>query len=275
MNIQRSRLTAFMTLTLSVLAMFASLMGLLNRSLYQEVFEVGTISKFLLTGSMAQDIVSIPVGLVLVVLSIVFLRRPGQRTFIAILGLAGYFFYAYGLYAMQGQYTSIYLVYLVIFVLALYSLIFGLTSFEPDGLTVDLLPAMLRKSIIIFLMIILLILVPLWLFLLMADIAKHIPRDTYAVFVLDLGVVFPAFGIIIAQLLRNRPFGNVLAGVALFKILTICLSVAFGEWFQAFYGGFQANYTNIAIFTALTLISVVLIAFYMSHLHKSSHPKNS
>lgn len=263
MNVQRSRLTAFMTLILSLLAVFASLMGLLDRNLYQEVFLAGTISKFLVSGSLAQDIVSIPAGLTLTIISITFLKKPGNRTFIALLGLTGYFFYAYGLYTMQGQYTSIYLVYLAIFGLSIYSMISGLTSFESDALTQYQLPDSLRKSIIIFLMMILLVLLPLWLILIMADIAKHIPRDTYAVFILDLAIVFPAFGIVITQLLRKKPFGNILAGVALFKILTICLSVAFGEWFQAFYGGFQANYGSIAIFTTLTVVSFVFIVLYI------------
>jgi len=115
--------------------------------------------------------------------------------------------------------------------------------------------------------VIFLVLVPIWLALIIPDIEKHIPSDTYAVFVLDLGVVFPALGIIAAQLWQNKPFGNILAGVALFKALTISLSVAFGEWFNPYYGGFQANYTGIAIFTGLTVVSFVFIVLYMLNLN--------
>jgi len=133
MNIRKSRQTAIMTLIVSLLALFAGLSGLLNKNLYTEVFLAGTISKFLVSGSIAQDIISVPLGLLLAVLSLLFLKQPGYKTFIAILGLAGYFFYGYGLYTMQGQYTSIYLVYLAVFGLSLYSIIWGLISFEPDA----------------------------------------------------------------------------------------------------------------------------------------------
>jgi len=267
-NIQKSRLTAIMTLILSLLALYASLAGVLDKSLYTEVFLTGSLSKSLISGSLAQDTISIPLSLILVFLSLLFLKHPGYKTFIAILGLTGYFFYGYGLYVMQGQYTSIYLIYLLIFGLSLYSIIWGLISFKPDAVKQTRLSGALRISISIFLIVILLILIPVWLLRITPDITKHIPGDTYAVFVLDLCVVFPAFGIIAAQLLQNKPFGNILAGVALFKTLTICLSVAFGEWFVPFREGFQADYSMIAIFGALTLFSFALGVLYLLNLKK-------
>lgn len=267
-NIQKSRLTAIMTLTLSFLALYASFAGVLDKNLYTDVLKAGTISIFLVSGSIAQDIISIPTSLVLLILSLIFLKHQNYKTFITILGLTGYLFYGYGLYVMQGQYTSIYLVYLAIFGLSLYSMIFGLTSFRPDSIKYCYLPQALRKLISIFLITIVLVLVPIWLTLITSDISKHMPSDTYAVFILDLGVVFPAFGIIATLLLRNKPFGNILAGVALFKAFTVCLSVAFGEWFQAFYAGFRPNLGGIAIFSVLTIFSCVFIGIYMLNLKK-------
>lgn len=267
-NIQKSRLTAIMTLILSFLALYASLAGVLDKNLYTDVFFAGSLSKTLISGSLAQDTISIPLSLLLVFLSLLFLKYPGYKTFIAILGLTGYFFYGYGLYTMQGQYTSIYLIYLAVFGLSIYSMIWGLTSFKPDAVKQARLPGALRMSISIFLIVILLVLVPVWLLRITPDIAKHIPGDTYAVFVLDLCVVFPAFGIIAAKLLRNKPFGNILAGVALFKTLTICLSVAFGEWFVPLRNGFQVDYGMITIFSALTVLSFALIVLYMLNLRK-------
>jgi hypothetical protein len=263
LNISKSRLTTVMTLILSLLALYASLAGELDKNLYKDLFLAGSISKFLMAGSLAQDMISIPLSLILAILSVVFLKAQGYKTFIAIMGLTGYFFYGYGLYAMQGQYTSIYLIYLAIFGLSIYSLIFGLTSFKPEAVKQTHLPGALSKAIGIFLMVILLVLIPVWLVKITFDIAKHIHGEVYGVFILDLAVVFPALGIIAARLLRKKPFGNILAGVALMKALTICLSVAFGEWFGPFYGGFHVNYGNLAIFSVLTVTSLVLFVLYM------------
>ncbi len=269
MNIRRGRLTAAMTLVVSLLGLAAAFAGVWNENLYKEVYLAGTISEFLIAGSIAQDLVSIPLGLLLAVLSVAFLKRPGYKTFIAILGLTGYFFYGYGLYTMQGQYTAIYLVYLAIFGLSLYSLIWGITSFDADAVKNYFLPRSLRLATGVFLAAIVLVLTPIWFNLITADIEKRAPGDTYAVFILDLAVVFPALGIIAALLWQNNRFGNILAGVALFKAMTVCLSVAFGEWFNPYYSGHEPDLAGIAIFAGLTLVSLVFIVLYLLKLEKA------
>lgn len=129
------------------------------------------------------------------------------------------------------------------------------------------MPGALRKAISIFLIVILVILVPGWLLKMMPDLAKHIPGDTYGVYILDLCLVFPAFGIIAVQLLRNKPFGNILAGVALLKGLTLCLSWAFSELTAPLYGK-PLTYDMAVISSALTVLSLVLFVPYMLKLHK-------
>lgn len=270
MNIQKGRQTAAMTLVVSLLALFAALSGLLNKNIYADVLKAGTISEFLVSGSLAQDIIAVPLGLLLAGLSLAFLKSPGYKTFISILGVTGFFFYGYGLYSIQGQYTSIYPVYLAVFGLSLYSLIWGLTGFEPEPVKKYRLPGALRITIGIFLLAVVLALVPRWLSLMYMDIAMHVPGETYGVFVLDLSLVFPALVIIAFQLWRNRPYGNILAGVALYKVLTVCLSVAFGEWFNPVYRGAQANYAGIYIFTGLTAGSLVLTVLYLINLKKEA-----
>lgn len=268
MNTQKSRLSAIMSLIISALAIFASLEGLLNKNLYMDVYKAGSLTTFLVAGSLAQDVISVLLGILLAIISIVFLKNPNIKTLIAMLGLTSYFFYGYGLYVMQGQYTSIYLVYLAIFGLSIYSLILGLLSFERDEVKLYHLSGALRKSIAVFLMIIVFVLTPIWFLKITGDISKHIPGDTYAVFILDLCIVFPALATTAVMLLRNIPLGNVFAGIVLIKTLTICLSVAFGEWFGPIHGGFQTNYGNIAIFATLTFVSLVLLIFYTRKLKK-------
>jgi hypothetical protein len=83
------------------------------------------------------------------------------------------------------------------------------------------------------------------------------------VYILDLTIEFPAFIIIAFMLFRGKQFGNILAGVALFKVLTVCLSVTFGEWYIAFYRGFDPNYSMLGIFGVLTLVSMIFLALYL------------
>lgn len=270
LNIKRSRITAIMTFILSVLTLFASLAGIFIESIYKDLLSVGTITKLLIEGSMAQDIISIPLALILAILSVLFLKRPVYKTFITIIGLTGYFFYGYGLYVMQGQYTSIYLIYLVIFSLSIYSIIFGLLSFTPQLIIKTSIPKALRISISIFFYFIVLMLGVVWLLRIIPDISRHIPQDTYGVFILDLGIVFPAITITATKFIRRKPFGNILAGVALMKAFTVCLSWGFAELYVRLCGSVQGGYDMLAIPVVLTTISLVFFVLYIIKLKEVS-----
>lgn len=262
MNIGRSRAAAIMALILSALALFASLEGILNKNLYNDMVTISMSAKSLLLGAVAQDIISAPLAVILAVFSIMFLKQPRIKSLIAIIGLAWYFFYAFGLYVIQGNYTSIYMIYMIIFALSIYCMIWGLLSFEAVTVKDYQLPKRLGVLIGSFLIFILLVLVPAWLSRITPDIANHIPGPTYAVFILDLCVVFPALGQISFMIFRRRPFGFILAGIALTKTATLCLSWSFSHWFAPLYGGleFEAGLTFIS--TLLTIISLALLIPY-------------
>ena len=264
----RSRLATIMTLFISALAIYASLKGVLDENLYRDVFLAGTISELLIGGSIAQDIITIPLALIMGFLSVMYLIKPNFKSFITIIGLATYFFYAYGLYTIQGQYTSIYLVYLAIFSMSIYSIILGLLSFELNEVRLYILPKKVSLAAGIFLSMILIILVPVWLMMITSNIAGHIPADTYGVFILDIGIVFPALGIIIVSLWRKNPFAVILVGVALIKAFTICLSWGFAQWFGSYYGNYQLDYVMTAIPSVLTSIGLILIILYIRGLQK-------
>jgi hypothetical protein len=57
-------------------------------------------------------------------------------------------------------------------------------------------------------------------------------QDTYGVFVLDLGIVFPALALTAKLvLIRKMKFGINLAGIMLMKVFAISLSWGFSEWY--------------------------------------------
>ena len=262
-SIQRGRLTAIIMLIMSVLIIFACLEGILNESIYNDVLSSGIITKFLLVGSRAQDIIFIPLAVLQAFLSVLFLRRPCYKLLITIIGLCATFFYGYALYVMQGQYTSIYLVYLAIFSLSIYSIVLGLLSFPAEFMAKTSLSKGLHRSISLFLYSIVFMLGIIWLIRISPDIARHIPQDTYGVYVLDLGIVFPAIAISATMLIRRKPYGNLFAGVALMKAFTVCLSWGFGEQYQRIYGDSQGSYEMLVISGVLTLLGLIFFILYI------------
>lgn len=270
LNLKRGRITAVMMLLLSGMTIFACLAGIFVESIYEDTLAAGTITRFLLTGSVAQDIIFLPLALLLAVFSVVFMKRPGYKLLITMLGLTGNIFYGYGLYVMQGQYTSIYLVYLAIFSLSVYSMIFGLLSFTVELSERLSLPKPLRISTSIFLYCIAGMLGTVWLIRMTPDIARHIPFDTYGVYILDLAIIFPALTLIATRLLLGKPFAGILAGVALIKAFTVCLSWGFGEWYGRLAGTLQGSYDMLMIPTFLAVISLVFFVLYIRRLKEKT-----
>ncbi len=267
-KLSKSRFTAIMTLLLSAFALFAALKGLLDKSVYNDAILSGVFFKELLIGTFSQDLISVPAAIILALCSIVYLMKKGKKTFIAILGLTSYFLYSYGLFVSGGSYTILYPVYMIIFILSLYSLIYGLTCFESNELGNYQLPKILRISMGIFFIVIILIFTPLWLSQLIPSALKNSRPVFYSVFVFDLCLIMPTLGIIALQLFRNKPYGNILAGIALIKIVTLILSVTIGELCAPFYG-IAANYTIIPIYGSITLISLVFSVLYIREFKKS------
>lgn len=261
--IKRSRITAAFTLILSFMVLFSCLEGIFNERIYKDLLSAGTITNFLLAGSTAQDMIFIPFAMLLIIFSIIFLIRPGYKIFITIIGLTSNFFYGYGLYTIQGQYTSIYLIYLTIFSFSIYGIVLGLLSFTPKLIGRIYLPGAIRITASIFLYLMVLMLGLVWILRILPDTIRHVPRDIYGVFILDLGIVFPAVAITATQLIRARPVGYILSGVILIKVFTVCLSWGFGEWYGRVAGTISGSYDMLVLPGVLALISLIFFIFYM------------
>ncbi|MFZ5353016.1 MAG: hypothetical protein ACOZCL_09870 [Bacillota bacterium] len=274
MNIKRSNITSIMTLILSLLALYAALAGVLDKSLYREVFEAGTIHERIIWGSMAQDIISIPIAAILALLSAMSLIRPGVKRLTLIIGLAWYFFYAYGLYTVQGQYTRIYLVYIAIFGLSIYSMIFGLLSFKTAELEYYKLPGILRITASAFLIVMVIMMVTVWVIRISPDIAAHIPAPTYGVYILDLSMVFPATTIIAIMLLQKKQLGSILGAIALLKVFTLCFSWFFGE-ITGPLAKIPMSIDMAVISGTLSIIGLIIFLPYFIKLKRSSSYESS
>lgn len=263
-NIRKGRITSVMSLILSVLALYASTISLLDKGIYNSVLSSGIYTKALMPGTISQDIISVAAAVILAVLSIVFLKRPGYKIFIIMIGLLGFFFYGYGLYVISGTYTSIYPAYIIIFTLSIYGLIIGCTAFKKDEVLKARLSGALRKAIAIFLVINIIMFVPIWIISLLPFTTTHLRPDFYAVYIMDLCIVMPALGIISGMLFKNKPFGNILAGVMLIKALTLILSVAIGTFFASAYD--RPVDSMLPIYCAVVVISLILGVLYMRNL---------
>lgn len=260
------RMVTILTFAIGMLALYASIRGI-GDTLYSEIVQSGVITQKMVWASQAQDIVSILIaGITMVAALVNFFKQSFIKT-VGLLGCVWYFFYAFGLYAIQGAYTSIYPLYLVIFGLSVYTMILGLVQLRPGTVTVNELSKRLRIALSIFFILIVAVLTPVWIGKMMADVSVRQPGDTYAVFIMDICIVFPAMLITVYLLLKKNVFGTVLAGVCLVKTITLCLSWAFGEWSQPIDGGSIAM-EMAAISTTLSVVGLVLYIIFVGSVRK-------
>ncbi|ERJ11363.1 hypothetical protein [Haloplasma contractile] len=263
MNERRSRLVAFMSLISSIMALVVAILSLIDQTYYEDVVSVGTVTEFGMHGAIGQDIITIPFTLVLISLSVAYLLKPNVKLFMFMIGLTGYLFYGYGLFIIEAYYTSFYLIYLFVFGLSIYSLIVGFTSFNMKVVESNsYLPKTVRVATATFLIMIIVVLGPAWIGMVLEGVTNHVPPRTYSVLINDLCIVFPAFAITAAYLLKNKGFGNILGGIMLVKTFTVCLSWGFAEWFVVLYDK-PVAYNMAAIASILTIISSLLIVIFM------------
>jgi hypothetical protein len=94
---------------------------------------------------------------------------------------------------------------------------------------------------------------------------------TNIVHVFDLGIVLPALVIAAVMLLRDRPWGYVLAGMLLVKAATIGVWVAVMIWFSA-RQGFAAPPAYTIFFLMLTAAGAALAWWFLAPLDSRGGP---
>lgn len=259
MNRRELWLSALITL----LAVPTHAIGVLAPTVYRD-------PAVLLPQNLGTDVVTLCAGIPLLLLAAVSLRggspRGGSpRARLLWLGALGYLVYAYAMYALGVRWNQLFLMYVTLFGLALFALILGLVGTDAGQVRASLVGRVPARSVAAYLVAIPVMVAAMWLAEeLPAALSGIVPPSvvqfetpTNVVHVLDLAVVLPAMTLGAIMLLRDRPWGYVLAGMLLVKSSTIGLWVVAMIWFSARQGlVVPAPYT--AFFLLLTIVGVVL-----------------
>lgn len=261
------RVLTVLSLLIGIVALYASLKGVFDNQIYQEIYDSGVISEHFIWASKAQDIISVFVAFLMIIISVISVIKQSFLKSITLIGCVWYFLYAYGLYVMQGAYTSIYPFYLIIFGLSVYAMIIGLISYKVKDIENLSLSKKLRTILIAFFLMIVTILTPAWIAKMLGDINIRQPGETYAVFIMDLGIVFPAMVITVCLLIKKHVFAIILAGVCLIKTFTLCLSWTFAEWTQPVIGQ-PVELQMARISAVLCVLGLILFMFYIREVKK-------
>ena len=258
----------WLTALIVVLAIPVHLTGLLVPGFYRDPV-------VLLPQNLGTDLVTLCIGIPLLAVSAIAMQRGSLCSRLLWLGALGYLVYAYGMYALGVRWNPLFLAYLALFGLSVFTLTIGVVGTDAALLCERAKRAPVR-SVAGYLILIAVMVAALWLAeevgaLLRGSVPASVVQfeaPTNIVHVFDLGIVLPAFVIAAVMLLRGRPWGYVLAGMLLVKASTVGLWVAVMIWFSARQGfGSPPAYT--AFFVALTLVGLALSWRFLTRIGSS------
>jgi hypothetical protein len=252
------RTEVWLSALIVVLAAPVHLAGLLVPSLYRD-------PAILLPQNSGTDLVTLCVGVPLLALATFGLRRGSFRARLPWLGALGYLVYAYGMYALAVRWNPLFLAYVALFGLSFFALAIGLIETDASQIRAGLVGRTPVRLVAAYLTLIAVLVGAMWLAeevaaLLGGTVPPSVVQfatPTNIVHVFDLGLVLPAMVLAAVMLLRDRPWGYVLAGMLLVKATTIGLWVVVMIWFSAREGfGTPAAYT--AFFLLLAAVGGLL-----------------
>lgn len=247
-----------------VIALIAAVMGVFKPEMYNPV-----VSTQIMPGVFTQDVLVILAAIVLIILAM-WIQQDDYRKLIVIIGILGFFFYAYGIYSIEQIYTALYPLYLSILALSFYALIYSMSSLNNSAIEELKLTPVIRYGAAVYGIFIAVMFNFIW-------ISKLIPllqtgeriEYTFSVYIIDLVFVMPAFVISALLAIRKRAVG-VIGLPALFILGTGILSpLALAELLKPLRYGMPVNPGEFWLYSILSIVFLFLSAIYLIALRHS------
>jgi len=259
-----------LTAPIGVLLAIAAGSGLLVPGLYHD-------SPYLATQAVAQDLVSLTVGLPLLIATAVLAARGSLRARLLWLGGLIYLVYTYAIAALEVRFNALFLVYVALLGCSLYALIGGLVTTDLPAVKASFSEKAPVKTVSIYLGVLAILFYGLWLSeVIPALIAGATPQSvadngtpTNAVHVLDMAWVLPAMGIAAVTLWRQRPLGYMLAAALLAFVVLLALAILSMVVFLM-RGGHPVVVPQVVVFATLFMTSLGMLTWFMRSLRPAA-----
>jgi len=239
--------------TLSIMSFLASVLGIINRGIYDHV-----VSSDIMPGILAQDTMIMIASIVLFTLAVK-ARRENTALHIMALGLIGYIFYAYGIYVIEQLYTKLYFLYMALFGLSFYSIFYSLFNLDIKGEFKPNISRSIRLASISFLIITPAIFYPLWISQLFPLIQNADKLEfMYSIYILDICFIMPAFVIMAYKYIRKDSLGIALTPSLFIVGFTLLFPLSMTEALKPVVFDQTMDVAGMGLFLVLSVIYVGL-----------------
>jgi hypothetical protein len=228
--------------------------------------------------AVGQDLITLVVALPVLVVSAILALHGSMRAHLVWLGALGYLVYTYASYALAIEFNSLFLVYVALLGLSLYTLIGGLATMDFAEIKAHFSRGTPVKAVSIFLGVVAVLFYLMWLSEdIPALLAGEVPQGvmeaeapTDVVHVLDMALLLPANVLTAIWLWRRRALGYALAGTLLSFLSLLVLAVISMLVFQVLYGvAAVVEALGIAVvFGVVFAVSVGMVVWYLRGLNE-------
>lgn len=218
--------------------------------------------------TIAQDWVTVLLGVPLLVLSCFFAIKGSLRARILLAGTLAYFLYTYMSYSFLCMYNPLFLVYVALMSMSFFALVFTMLSFDMAALKEAFGKGLPAKTIGIFILAFACAIALMWLGRIIPPLmAGKVPSGlehytTLVIQAMDLGFVIPVAILSAVWLMQRKAAGLLLSSVMCMKGATMLTSLTAMVISQAL-AGVKMTVAEMVVFPAANLLVLLGVFVFM------------
>lgn len=250
------------SIVIAVLALIATLSGLFWKGLYKH----DTVS--ITAQMMGQDVITLLIGIPILLLSLYLVSRDSLRGNLIWMGTIFYFLYSYMSMSFAASYNQLFLIYVALFSLSLYTFAYGLLSLDVKTIKNSIYSGRTTKIAGAFLIFSGAMLAMMWIKMIAESLltgTAPAAMETYTTMVIqamDIGIIFPATLIAGVLILKGKEWGYALVSILLIKASLLGTAILSMIFFMA-KNGVNIDLGQVFFFVMVAVLGIIIsIAFY-------------
>ena len=226
--------------------------------------------------AMAQDIVTLFLGVPLLILSLYIFRKGFLKGKILLAGTIAYFLYTYTSYSFLSMFNQLFLIDVILMSASFFAFVLTMMSFDIDKLSScfsEKLPVKFVGGLLIFIGTIFGL---MWLGTVVPSIISGTAPaalehyTTLVIQAMDLGFVVPTAFLAGILLIQRKPFGYLLSSVVTVKAITM-LTALTAMVINQILVGVEVNFAILILIPALNLIIIYSLYLIMKNIKEPNY----
>lgn len=225
------------------------------------------------TQAIAQDAVTLILGIPLLITGIILYRKGSLRGQLLLTGTLAYMLYTYISYTFLSAYNEFFLLYVGLFSLCLFTFILAMKELNPEYIKQQISENIPRRGVAVFMMVIAGFLTLAWLGRIVPPLIAGTPPfglESYTTLViqaLDLGIIVPVSILTAILLWKEQPWGYALSAVVLIKGLTMGAALI-AMIIGLILAGVPVSPVEIIMFSGIALAALIFTLTLFRNIHE-------